>query len=164
MFSWSKPSAAQLLGEYRRLPPLQPCDKSPRVQLLEDIVKALHEENERLQQRGGTASTYSSYSSRSPSLQQPAPPVRTVTAVWGETGGLFSHSQKIREQAAAVSSGRVRIQWEEHLKSPCADPCVFFFRKGERVSPSEMERIVKFCTGATRLRQTSLPPMMRASL
>ena len=154
MFSWSKPSAAQLLGEYRRLPPLLPCDKSPRVQLLEDIVKALHEENERLQRGGaGAASTYSSYSSRSPS-QQPAPPVRTVTAVWGETAGLspFSHSQKIREQAAAVSSGRVRIQWEEHSKSPCADPCVFFFRKGERVSPSEMERIEKFCTGATRLR------------
>ena len=159
MFSWSKPSAAQLLGEYRRLPPLLPCDRSPRVQLLEDIVKALQEENERLQQRGGTASTYSSSSSRPPSLQQPAPappvpPVRTVTAVWGETAGLspFSHSQKIREQAAAVSSGRVRIQWEEHSKSPCADPCVFFFRKGERVSPSEMERIEKFCTGATRLR------------
>jgi hypothetical protein len=85
---------------------------------------------------------------------------RIVTAVWGETQGLFSHAQMIREKAKAVSIKKQfgQIQWEEHPSSARTDPCVFFFRMGERLSDSHMQRIVKFCTG------DGVPSVTRASL
>jgi hypothetical protein len=120
------------------LPELHRYDESERIRKLLKIVKALL-----LEQRV---------------LEQHVP--RTVTAVWGETQGLFSHAQIIREQANAISIEKQlrHIQWQEQPRSACTDPCVVFFRMGERLSDSHMQRIVKFCTGA------SVPSVTRASL
>ena len=125
---------------------LQDCDKTQRVQLLEEIMNSLLLENERLR-RGGSLSSFA---------PRP-PPVRSVRAVYGETGGLFSHPQQIRAHAAATRVGTQQIEWAEQQSGPCAEPCVYFFRKGERVSPSELDRITTFCTGAAICDATGLP-------
>ncbi len=84
------------------------------------------------------------------------PQERHVTAMWGETGGLFLHTQTICNQANVISKAQAKgqIQWQRKAADadpscPCTNPCVFFFRMGERISSSDMERIVKFCTGAS---------------
>ena len=125
------------------------CDKSHRVQLLEELVNSLLDEKDRLR-RG--SSYYSSYAPR-------PPPVRNVKVMHGETGGLLSHPERIREYATTMCADTMRLQWAKHESLPCAEPCVYFFRKGERVSPSDLERITSFCTGAAPLLLVPQPPL-----
>ncbi len=162
-------SALQLWEEYLRGPVCAEDDKTKRVTDLENFIKAT------LTGRPADCTVVHSLSELNPDdeserirklrkivnalrLEQCMP--RNVTAVWGETQGLFSHAQIIRKQANAISIEKQfgQIQWEEQRMSPCTDPCVFFFRMGARLSDSHMQRIVKFCTGA------SVPSVTRASL
>lgn len=130
-------TSAELIEIYQALPRLEECDKSERVCLLEGIMNSLVEENQMLRR---------SRSHHSPCIQ-PSPSVPVVKIGLYESTGLFTHSARIRSLIDRICASKVQIQWMEYGKPGHSESSVYFFRKGERVSESELERIVTFCSG-----------------
>jgi len=146
MFSFLQPtqrdSVDSLRHEYARLPKLEACDRSTRVELLERLVEALTEENNLMRRREGRApSSDALYHVRQPPRRTPFPIAVAVK------GSLFQHPDTIQ---ASVNAKLAAAQWVP-TEYPRADTTakvrVLFFRVGQRVSPSELEDVQNWCQG-----------------
>ena len=132
-------SVAALRQEYARLPTLQACDKSPRIELLEKLVKALSAENDTLRSQG-------------PSLRPnpqpyyaPRPAPKRLSVAVGIKGSLFSHPNTIQTEVKPKLLDNMEVQWATHDypqgTEVTANLRVAFFRVSDRVSPTELKEL-----------------------
>ena len=139
-------SIESLQQQLRELPPLQNCDKSPRIVLLERLVESLSTENATMRSRG--------YSDRPAGLSythmRPASKQRRPVAV-GVKGKLFSHPNTIRADVQTKLPPHIEVSWISNDypdgNEATANVRVAFFRVSSRVSPAELDDLRAWCVG-----------------
>lgn len=138
----------ELHREYAALPPVNECDRSRRVQILERLVEELKRENDML--RRSKASEGGLLPSRTVSRGYSERPVPCPIA-FAVKGSLLTHVDTLKD---AVSTQCPGAQWLASYDYPnggdiTATARVLFFRTNQRVSPTELEELKTFCASPT---------------